>query len=298
MEEFAAVALLFLFTSWLPFALLLPLARRDRRLRIAWLPVIVGLLSSAYCAATFVAWPRASIRLDLLVVLAGVFAADTAAAILVVHALFRNRLDPAPSPRARRLARGAAFAAMAWLAVAAMGFAWSQFSAARSMAGYFHGQELLLAAKLRDRESAAIAYGPLFTADAALAPWIGVWDLASSTGRVTTLVVTADRRIWLRFDCTPGTCEAGPGMLQVHSPDRMSAQVPGLGGASGDSSSGGYRRESCRLLSRRRRESTAAGRSWRPPAFARSRQRPLRRQEISSRSAPSRRSSGCRITSR
>lgn len=230
MRRSPAVALLFLFTSWIPFALLLPAARRERKLRIAWLPVVVGLLASVYAAVTFLAWPRASIRLDLLLVLAGLFAADAAAAIAVARALFGKRPEPALSPPARGFARGAALTAIAWLAVAAMGFAWSRVSAARSTAGYFHGQELLLAAKLRDRESAAIAYGPLSTADAALAPWVGVWDLASSTGRVTTLVLAADRRVWLRFDCTPGSCEAGPGTLELAGADRASAQVPGSGG--------------------------------------------------------------------
>ncbi|HEV8629334.1 MAG TPA: hypothetical protein VGV61_03385, partial [Thermoanaerobaculia bacterium] len=224
------LALGFLFTSWLPFALLLPWARRANGLRVAWLPALAGALAAAYAVITRRLWPEANIRVDLLPVLAVVFACDVVGLTIVTQVLLADRRAPRLTPPARLLARLAAVAGAAWLLVAGLGFSWSQLSLVRAVRRLDSGQRLLLAAKLRDRDSAAIAYGPLAAAEAQLGPWVGVWDLQPPAAWVRTMVIAGDRRVWVRFQCAVGECEAGPGTLELGDLGEAQATVGKMGG--------------------------------------------------------------------
>jgi hypothetical protein len=224
------VALLFLFTSWLPFVLVLPWARRVPALRGSWVAVGVGVAAATYTLVTLRLWPGASIRVDLLLVMAVLAASEVVAWLLLVGALAADRRRRTLPARGRAAGWIACAAVGAWLAAGALGVVQMTVSGRALMTRHRQGQGLLLEAALRDRERAAIAYGDLEPDPLGTTPWVGVWELEATTARLRTLVVTAQGRVWLRFECGLPECEAGPGTLEGAAGSPAVARVPGPGG--------------------------------------------------------------------
>lgn len=243
------MALLFLYTSWLPFLLLLPWGRRSPALW-SWLPVGAGVTASAYALVTFSVWPQANIRVDLLLALLVVFACDAVGWLVVAITLLSGRRRRALTSTARLMATTACVAVGAWLAVGIGGLVESRRTHRETVARFRHGQALLLEAKLRNRGNALIAYGPLESSDAWLARWVGVWDLEATAVRIRSLVVTGDREVWVRFDCNVPECEAGPGTLERSDEDRAIANVRGLGGGGWELALGGASPDSISVRAR------------------------------------------------
>lgn len=222
----------FLLTSWIPFVLVLPWVGRRDLPRVLWVPVVLGLLAAVYSGLTFWLWPQASIRLDLVLLWPVVWLADLGGCLLLGWALFHDRQERSLTKPARTAATLTVLGAAAWIVVAAGAWTSVWFETSRAASRFELGHRLLLSAKLQDAESARLAYGTTRTDDPVLEPWVGVWDLDSES-RFTTLIVSAERRVWFRFRCGDRECEEGPGRLEPVDPDLAVAFVPHPGAPQG-----------------------------------------------------------------
>ncbi|HVS64690.1 MAG TPA: hypothetical protein VMT85_14440, partial [Thermoanaerobaculia bacterium] len=194
------LALAFLLTGWVPFALVLPYAWRGVLPRLMGVPALLGAVAAGYTALSLRLWPDANIRVDLLFLLPVLWASYLGGCSFLLVALLRDRRRRRLAPSTRTVAAVALLAGGGWAMVSVASTARGLLKARDLGSRFDHGQRLQLAAKLQDAQSAGLAYGPLSSADPALRPWVDVWRLADAD-RFTTLIITGDRRVWLRFQC-------------------------------------------------------------------------------------------------
>ena len=192
------------------------------------MPVAAGGAGSLYTLATL--GHSANIRIDLLLVVAAIFICNSIGLVVLVSVLVADRWRQTLDARAR----SASWVASVAIAVGLAAAGWSWVSVVRSnqlrTVQHLRGFDLLLEAKLRSHANAETAYGPLSTEDPRLAEWVGVWDLEPPAGRVRTVVITAEREAWIRFECGSRECEVGPGTLALEGRTAAAAVVPAMGG--------------------------------------------------------------------